>query len=128
MRVLLILISFLLVGCAKEPTYLKCDKTFSDVKEDSDDRGYWIVLDHQNSLWITSRQKQQNQELNVYVNTLRTDGTAYWGGMEQRSSYTRTLSRTTLKYRDSSSTYQCEITDDLSYLRDVGVEKARIKI
>ena len=86
MRVLLILISFLLVGCAKEPTYLKCDKTFSDVKEDSDDRSYWIVLDHQNSLWITSRQKQQNQEFYVYVNTLRTDGNFYWGGMEKRLS------------------------------------------
>ena len=121
MRVLLILVSFLLVGCAKEPTYLKCDKV-------SDDSTYWIVLDHQNSLWITSRQKQQNQELYVYVNTLRTDENFYWGGREKRSSYTSTLSRTSLKYRESSSTYQCEITDDLSYLRDLGVEKARIKI
>lgn len=130
MRVLLILISLLLVGCAeqKEPTYLKCDdKTYGG------DSFLWIVLDHENSLWISSsfstKPTEKDKELfGVATSELYADEKVYWFknyGYEKKYY----LDRASLIYTGGLNTkWQCEIIDDLSDLRNLGVEKARIKI
>lgn len=130
MRVFLILISLLLVGCAeqqqKEPSYLKCDQKVFGVES-----FLWIVLDHENSLWTSSsfstKPTEKDKNLfGVFARELYADEKVYWfkNDGNGKNYY---LDRASLIYR-GATTWQCEIIDDLSYLRNLGVEKARIKI
>ena len=145
MRALLILISLLfLVGCTnepttneKEPTYLAC----TDLENEFHMPSYWVVLDHANNLWIDVMFPEKPSEnpadkifaeffpLNETVDfdRLRKNDDFYWHG---DSSLTKSLTKLDRKslILDSLFTYQCEIIDDLSYLRSIGVEKNRNKI
>ena len=134
MRVLFVLISLLLVGCVeqkeptyKQPTYLKCDP-----KRYGNNSFLWIVLDHENKLWtwasFNKKPTLKDRKLfDVQTYTLFSDEKFYWFNYEEGNGKNYYLDRASLIY-DGYIPYQCEITEDLSYLRDEGIEKTRIKI
>lgn len=129
MRALLILISLLLVGCAEpqKPTYLKCITGYYPEEK------LYIVLDHENELWISTSSKLSLDETlskyggsGVYAKKLYTDERSYYylSGEDQEKFY---LDRASLRYNNNLY-YQCEVTDANPLFRSLGVEKARIKI
>lgn len=128
MRVLILLTLILLGSCAKqEPTYLKCDQgvSLSGVKY-----VLWVVLDHENSLWISSsfhsKPVEKYGKIGVFTSQLQSDERDYWWNNGEDNFY---LDRASLVYKGSSNAnWPCVIVDDLSHLRDLGLEKARIKI
>ena len=157
MRVLLILISLLLAGCSeleselenavseienlgtnyknepkftKEPTYLKCLPTNVFTPEGD----FWVVIDHENELFITVRsdEKPDNKETIksvVYALPLITSERFYGRLLDDGTQGKFKINRTNLILsNDDLAEYQCEIIDDLSKLRAIGVEKARPKI
>lgn len=128
MRVLILLVALVLVGCAKPPTYLACTNTDLDLNLPTD----WIVLDHYNELWISSRADKKPspevQDVYAYVAELRTDGNDYWAfDSSSKINSPNKLNRKTLILTVFYG-YQCEVIDDLSYLRSLGLEKNRNKI
>lgn len=157
MRALLILTSLLLVGCSeleselenavseienlgtnyknepkftKEPTYLKCLPNNIFTPEGD----LWVVIDHENELFITVRsdEKPDNKEtIESFVHALPLTTTERFYGrlLDDYSQSKWKLNRTDLTFSNGDlEEYQCEIVDDLSELRAVGVEKARPKI
>ena len=143
MRALLILISFLLVGCnTKPPTYLVCDNM--DNQNDIVGRR-WIVLDHANDLWITSvmyvepitfdfdrtadefeqiisRDRELDKSwLNVW--DLKKNDDYYYYGDPEIDNFK--LNRKTLIFRSYIDRFQCLVLDDLSYMQSLGAEKAK---
>ena len=143
MRVLLILISFLLVGCnTKPPTYLVCDNM--DKEYDLVER-YWIVLDHANDLWISSifyvepitfdfdptadefeQIISRDRELDkswLTVWDLEKNDDYYYHADPEIDNFK--LDRKTLIYRSFVDRFQCLVLDDLSYMQSLGAEKAK---
>lgn len=156
MRALLILISLLLVGCSeleseldnavseienlgtnyknepkftKEPTYLKClpNNIYTE------DGHIWVVIDHENELMILGvSDEKPNKETNPLsvAALILTTSERFYGRLNDEYIQSKwKLNRTNLKYSAGDlEEYQCEIVDDLSELRAIGVEKARPKI
>ena len=123
MRVFLVLIPFLLVGCAKEPTYLQCTSTVKDLEN----RTYYIVLDHANDLWMEARVPS-----NIWPNF--NSGEYYIDVqklIEGKDKYYRTtasgayVDRKTLVF---NIYWDCEVISHLSDMRSIGLEKNRNKI
>ena len=129
MRVLILLVALVLVGCAKPPTYLAC----TNINLELDYPTEFIVLDHFNKLWISAKNElKPDYDLQdgyfVYVAELRTDGNDYWASdSSSKINIANKLNRKTLIYTVFYA-YQCEVIDDLSYLRSLGLEKNRNKI
>ena len=156
MRVFLILISLFLVGCSeleselenavselenlgtsyknepkftKEPTYLKCLPNNIFTPEGD----FWVVIDHENELMISvvSDEKPDNKEtIKSFVNALPlTTSERFYGRLRDDGTQSKfKINRTNLIFSNDYLDYQCEVVDDLSELRAVGVEKARPKI
>ena len=131
MRFGILLLALVIVGCAKpkEPTYLKCTTGY-----DVDEKLY-VVLDHENELWIsTSTKGSLDEQLSkyglgaIYAQKLYTDERTYYKllgeGEDQEKFY---LDRVTLRYKSLLS-WQCEVTDANPLLRSLGIEKGRVKI
>lgn len=154
MRVLLIFISLLLVGCSelesdlenavselenlgtsyknepkftKEPTYLKCLPNNIFTPEGD----LWVVIDHENELMITvnSDEKPDNKDKS-FVNALPLiTSERFYGRLRDDGTQSKfKINRTNLIFSNDYLDYQCEVVDDLSELRAIGVEKARPKI
>lgn len=153
MRALLILISLFLVGCSeleselenavseienlgtsyknepkftKEPTYLKCANSILDSSF------FWIVIDHENQIFIEgSDEKKPTEEYNpkyVTAQPLTTSETHYGYMVREYKKGSWKVNRAALTFTNGYITHECEVTDDLSELRAIGVEKARPKI
>ena len=128
MRIWILLVVLILGGCAKqqEPTYLKCVTGYAPEEK------LYIVLDHENELWISTASKGSlDEDLRKYglsgISTQRlfTDERRYYrGGEDQEKFY---LDRVSLRYI-SNLFYQCEVTDANPLLRSLGIEKGSIKI
>ena len=127
MRVFLVLIPFLLVGCAKEPTYLQCTSTVKDLEN----RTYYIVLDHANDLWMEAEVTS-----NFYVPDFNSvnSGKYYIDVqklIETEDKYYRAtangafVNRKTLTF---NIYWDCKVLSDLSDMRSIGLEKNRNKI
>tara|TARA_Y100000748_G_scaffold89836_1_gene74696 strand:- start:606 stop:1046 length:441 start_codon:yes stop_codon:yes gene_type:complete len=127
MRVLILLVALVLVGCAKPPTYLEC------TRGNLDKLGYvWLVIDHENDLFMTAFQSKKNPEdFVVEYGRLNTQDTKYRFFDLEEERTTWTLDRQTLKFyalNSSIRAYNCSSAYDLSEIRAKGLEQARIKI
>ena len=140
MRIWILLVALVLVGCAKPPTYLECTRGSTEGL-----RYVWLVIDHENKLFIYAKQtpiyvKQSPNYAKLSSNYdyskviyggLNTQDTKYrFVDLEYERS-TWTLDRKTLEFyalNSSSNAYNCNSVDDLSEIRAKGLEKARIKI
>ena len=131
MRIWILLLVLILGGCAKpqEPTYLKCVTGYAPEEK------LYVVLDHENELWISTSSKGSLDEKlakyglgGIYAQRLFTDERSYYKlvgeGEDQEKFY---LDRVSLRYKSNLS-YQCEVTDANPLFRSLGVEKGRIKI
>ena len=129
MRVLILLTLILLGGCANQRTYLAC----TNINLELDYPTEFIVLDHFNKLWISAKNElKPDYDLQdgyfVYVAELRSDDYDYWAfDLSSKRNSDNKVNRKTLIYKQFYN-YQCEVIDDLSYLRSLGLEKARNKI
>ena len=125
MRVLILLVALVLVGCAKPPTYLECTRGY-----DAYLKKIWLVIDHENELFMTAFQSSKNPEdFVVDYGGLLTENTTY--KFIDGDISTSTLDRQTLKFYARNSinrAYNCSGVDDLSEIRAKGLEQARIKI
>ena len=110
----------------KEPTYLKCDKTFIN------GQFIWMVIDHANELMIlASSLEKPTSEYSDVVNAVPLfTSERYYGYITQpfdRPSDWK-VNRSSLKYSDGYWEYDCELQDDLSELRALGIESIKPKI
>ena len=128
MRVLILLVALVLVGCAKPPTYLECTRGY-----DENLKYVWLVIDHENELFMTAFQSSKNpvDYSKVEYGGLNTQDTKYrFVDLEEEKS-TWTLDRKALEFyalNSSNRPFYCSTVYDLSEIRAKGLEQARIKI